>query len=83
MIEPPLAPPWEGGETDALPPNATALPTLPQGNGCTPPQCNSAAHPPPRETDALPPNVTAPPTPPPGNGCTPPQCHSTAPPPPV
>ena len=47
MIEPPLAPPWEGGETDALPPNATALPTLPQGNGCTPPQCHSTAHPPP------------------------------------
>ena len=30
MIEPPLAPPWEGGETGALPLNVTA-PRIPPG----------------------------------------------------
>ena len=47
MIEPPLAPPWEGGETGALPLNVTAPRIPPRRTGRTPPQRHRTAHPPP------------------------------------
>ena len=57
MIEPPLAPPWEGGETGARPLNVTAPRSPPRAPGARP---RPAPASPPGETDALPLNATAP-----------------------